>query len=200
MTHTRSLLPLSIAALIALLGSPALAGRPTPGQPSEEQLIGVPGEPAGLELLSKRYGKKSLAEDAAPAISLAQNGFYLGKHMTEIVGLFKDRIRVMPTVSTSFLPGGVPAPFASRVRRPHGRPRALTHGQSGAGECAGQNQHDGDQQQDADETAGVVAPAAAIGPGRDRAEQQQAQRDEQNGSDRHDAIRSAAISGMNGSE
>lgn len=80
--------------------------------------VGVPGELAGLELLNRRYGKKSLVDDAAPAVALAQNGFFLGKHTSEIVATFQARVATQPLLASSFLPGGKPAPFASRVRRP----------------------------------------------------------------------------------
>lgn len=80
--------------------------------------VGVPGEPAGLELLSRRFGKKTLAEAAAPAVALANGGFYLGKHTAEVVAMFKDRIQTMPTLGAAFLPGGSPAAYATRVRRP----------------------------------------------------------------------------------
>ena len=79
---------------------------------------GVPGEPAGLELLARRFGKRSLAADAAPAVSLAQNGFYLSRHTAEVAAAFKDRIRTVPSLASAFLPAGAPAPFASRIRRP----------------------------------------------------------------------------------
>ena len=78
----------------------------------------MPGEPAGLELLSRRFGKKSLADAAAPALALAQNGFYLGVHTAEQVDRFKDRVQAAPSLASVFLPGKAPAPYASRVRRP----------------------------------------------------------------------------------
>jgi len=81
-------------------------------------VVGVPGEPAGLELLSRRFGKKSLADDAAPALALAQNGFYVGVHTAEQVARFKDRVQAAPSLATVFLPGKGPVPYASRVRRP----------------------------------------------------------------------------------
>ena len=106
----------------------ALYPPPKPGEPPPEKfkwrgprgvVVGVPGEPAGLELLSKRYGRKALADDAAPAVTLAQGGFYLSKHTSEIVAFVKERIRGVPTLGTQFLlPGGAPAPFATRIRRP----------------------------------------------------------------------------------
>jgi len=80
--------------------------------------VGVPGEPAGLEMLSRRFAKRSLADDAAPAVSLAQNGFYLGRHTADIVDAFRERIAPLPSLASSFLPGGAPAAYASRVRRP----------------------------------------------------------------------------------
>ncbi|HSO34562.1 MAG TPA: gamma-glutamyltransferase, partial [Labilithrix sp.] len=79
---------------------------------------GVPGEPAGLELLARRFGKRSLAADAAPAVSLAQNGFYLSRHTAEVAAMFKERLATVPSLASAFLPAGAPAPFASRIRRP----------------------------------------------------------------------------------
>ena len=79
---------------------------------------GVPGEPAGLEVLSRRFGKKSLADDAAPAISLAQNGFYQSKHSADVTAIFEARIQSLPSLAASFLPGGKPAGAAARIRRP----------------------------------------------------------------------------------
>jgi len=79
---------------------------------------GIPGEPAGLELLAQRFGKRSLAADAAPAVSLAQNGFFLSRHTAEVAATFKERIATVPSLTSSFLPAGAPAPFASRIRRP----------------------------------------------------------------------------------
>lgn len=81
-------------------------------------VVGVPGEPAGLELLSRRFGKKSLAEDVAPALALAQNGFYVGVHTSEQVDRFKDRVQAAPSLAAVLLPGKAPVAYASRVRRP----------------------------------------------------------------------------------
>jgi gamma-glutamyltranspeptidase / glutathione hydrolase len=81
-------------------------------------VVGVPGEPAGLEMLSRRFGKKSLADDAAPAVALAQRGFHLGKHMSEMVPRFEERLKSVPPLAASFLPNGAPAGYATHVRRP----------------------------------------------------------------------------------
>jgi gamma-glutamyltranspeptidase/glutathione hydrolase len=81
-------------------------------------VVGVPGEPAGLELLSRRFGKRSLGEDAAPAIALAQNGFYLGHLTYDSVTTNQARVRAAPSLAAAFLPGGAPAPFGTRIKRP----------------------------------------------------------------------------------
>jgi gamma-glutamyltranspeptidase/glutathione hydrolase len=81
-------------------------------------VVGVPGEPAGLELLSRKFGKKSLADVAAPAVALAQNGFYVGLHTAHMVESAKDRVQAAPALAAVFLPGSVPVPYAARVRRP----------------------------------------------------------------------------------
>ncbi len=81
-------------------------------------VVGVPGEPAGLELLSRKYGKKSLATDAGPAISLAQNGFYVGVHLRDAIAASKERVQAVPSLASILLPAGKPAAFGTRVRRP----------------------------------------------------------------------------------
>jgi gamma-glutamyltranspeptidase/glutathione hydrolase len=92
---------------------------------------GVPGEPAGLELLVRRYGARSLASDAAPAVSLAQNGFYLSKHTAETAAFFKPRVETMPLMAASFLPGGMPAGTGARVRRPELAATLVRYGAEG---------------------------------------------------------------------
>ncbi len=106
----------------------ALYPPPKPGEPPPDRwkwkgprgvVVGVPGELAGLELLSKRYGRKSLSDDAAPAVTLAQGGFFLSKHTAEVVAFTKERIETVPTLGSAFLlPGGAPAPYAARIKRP----------------------------------------------------------------------------------
>jgi gamma-glutamyltranspeptidase/glutathione hydrolase len=93
--------------------------------------VGVPGEPAGLELLSQKFGKRSLADDAAPAAALAQNGFYVSKHAAETGALVKERVQTMPSLASTFLPGGNPVHLAARVRRPELATTLLRYGASG---------------------------------------------------------------------
>jgi gamma-glutamyltranspeptidase/glutathione hydrolase len=80
--------------------------------------IGVPGEPAGLEWLVRKYGKRSLADDAAPAAEIAERGFLMSRYMGETTALFADRIAQSPELGATFMPGGVPAAYRSLVARP----------------------------------------------------------------------------------
>jgi gamma-glutamyltranspeptidase / glutathione hydrolase len=80
--------------------------------------VGVPGEPAGLEWLAKRFGKRSLAEDAAPAAEIAERGFFLSHYMGEMTFQFAGRIALSPELAAVLLPGGAPAPYRAHVARP----------------------------------------------------------------------------------
>ena len=80
-------------------------------------VVGVLGEPAGLELLSRRFGKKSLADAAAPAVALARNGFYVNAHLADQIDRNRDRIAAAPALGSIFLPGGTPVGYATRIRR-----------------------------------------------------------------------------------
>jgi gamma-glutamyltranspeptidase/glutathione hydrolase len=80
--------------------------------------VGVPGEPAGLEWLSQRFAKRSLADDAAPAVALAERGFIVGRNMANVTGYVKERVAVSPELSAMFLPEGNPIELGARVKRP----------------------------------------------------------------------------------
>jgi gamma-glutamyltranspeptidase/glutathione hydrolase len=82
------------------------------------RVVGVPGEPAGLELLSRRFGRKSLSDVAAPAVALAHDGFYASAHLVREVTLERARVEASPALGGWFLPGGVPIGMGARVRRP----------------------------------------------------------------------------------
>lgn len=93
--------------------------------------VGVVGEPAGLELLSRRFGKRSLADDAAPAVGLAQSGFYVSRHAAEQAALFEVRLQRLPSLASSFLPAGAPVGMGARVRRPDLAATLLRYGAAG---------------------------------------------------------------------
>lgn len=83
--------------------------------------VGVPGEPAGLEWLSVHYAHKSLADDAAPAKALAENGFVVGRHLADLAAYTEHMVAGTPLAS-DILPGGHPLAYRSTWRRP-----ALAH-------------------------------------------------------------------------
>jgi len=81
-------------------------------------VVGVPGEPAGLEWLSQHYAKRSLAQDAAPAVQLAAEGFPLSQYQAMVLQRERSDMNVAPELAATFLPGGVPLAFRAIVKRP----------------------------------------------------------------------------------
>jgi gamma-glutamyltranspeptidase/glutathione hydrolase len=69
---------------------------------------GIPGEPAGLALIAKRYGRLPLKASLAPAIRTARDGFEPDARLRgAIEGMQKDLER-WPASSAKYLPGGKP--------------------------------------------------------------------------------------------
>ncbi len=69
---------------------------------------GIPGEPAGLVLLAKRYGRLPLSVSLAPAIRTARDGF---KPDSRLLGAIKDEQKNLerwPASAAKFLPNGQP--------------------------------------------------------------------------------------------
>ncbi len=79
--------------------------------------IGVPGEPAGLEWLSVHYAKKSLADDSAPAATLATQGFTVGQHLAGAIA-FDRRALTGSALAAIYVPAGSPLAFGSVGRNP----------------------------------------------------------------------------------
>jgi gamma-glutamyltranspeptidase/glutathione hydrolase len=71
---------------------------------------GIPGEPAGLVYLAKKYGKLPLSVSMAPAIKLARDGFPLYERMRGAVSFKKDAFLKTKDAARIFLDNGeVPA-------------------------------------------------------------------------------------------
>ena len=66
--------------------------------------VGVPGEPAGIAELVKRFGKKPLSEVVAPAEALARNGFSLSPHTARLVGMPGAAFARDPLLASVFNP------------------------------------------------------------------------------------------------
>ncbi|WP_426689028.1 gamma-glutamyltransferase [Rhodanobacter ginsengiterrae] len=95
---------------------------------------GIPGEPAGLVLIARRYGRLPLAQSLAPAIRIARNGFEPDERLRgAIAGMQKDLQR-WPASAAKYLPGGKP-PAAGALWKDPGQARTLeliaAHGDNG---------------------------------------------------------------------
>ncbi|GGA69237.1 gamma-glutamyltranspeptidase [Arenimonas soli] len=71
---------------------------------------GIPGLPAGLDHLAKKYGRLPLSQSLAPAIRLAHEGWRFGPKNAAFLGYRRDVLRRSPAAAKLFLRGGeVPA-------------------------------------------------------------------------------------------
>jgi gamma-glutamyltranspeptidase / glutathione hydrolase len=68
--------------------------------------IGVPGTVAGLALAAKVYGKLTLAEDMAPAIRLAKDGYAVNARLAASLKYSQDRLGQFPESKKIFLKDG----------------------------------------------------------------------------------------------
>jgi gamma-glutamyltranspeptidase / glutathione hydrolase len=81
---------------------------------------GVPGSPAGLYELHRKYGKLPWARVVEPARKLARDGFRVNRHLNEVLGREKYRNILMkfPESAKVWLPGGQPPPVGTLLRLP----------------------------------------------------------------------------------
>ena len=75
------------------------------GKPSLNGALaaGIPGQPAALAHLSRRYGKRSLQQNLAPAIELARSGFPVDKRYRALAKFRLEVLRKHPTTRSIFL-------------------------------------------------------------------------------------------------
>src|SRR5579862_6195427 len=87
------------------------AGNVVPGLSTEGPLsAAIPGEPAALAFMAKKYGRLSLADDLAPAIHLARDGFPLDARFQQMIQAKQELLRHWPAAAAVFLDQGkVPA-------------------------------------------------------------------------------------------
>ena len=67
----------------------------------------VPGTLAGLDMALKRWGTMSLKEVLAPAIKLADEGFFVTKTLSEMMSNYYDKLAQFPEASRVFLKDGL---------------------------------------------------------------------------------------------
>jgi gamma-glutamyltranspeptidase / glutathione hydrolase len=78
----------------------------------------IPGEPAALVYLNKHYGHLSLAQDLAPAIKLARDGFPLDRLFHEMIANRVDKLKQWPAAAAVFMPDGQVPPTGYLLKQP----------------------------------------------------------------------------------
>ncbi len=95
------------------------AGKPVRGATLDGPLAaGIPGQPAGLVHLAKRYGRLPLKRSLAPAIRLAEEGVEVTRSMELGLRFRAGAVRRSPDLTALYLPGGKPLVAGERVRYP----------------------------------------------------------------------------------
>jgi gamma-glutamyltranspeptidase / glutathione hydrolase len=80
--------------------------------------IGVPGTVAGLERARTEYGTMSRAQLLAPAITLARDGFVLGKGDVDVLAPVTKDLARQPNSAAIFTENGAPRRAGTRWRQP----------------------------------------------------------------------------------
>jgi gamma-glutamyltranspeptidase/glutathione hydrolase len=80
--------------------------------------VGVPGTLAGIDLLLRRYGTRSLAQSIAPAARLARRGVVVQPSLSAAMAANAGRLKLFPAAAAQFLIDGRPYPAGSTLRQP----------------------------------------------------------------------------------
>ncbi|MDW2983335.1 MAG: gamma-glutamyltransferase [Rhodanobacter sp.] len=95
---------------------------------------GIPGQPAGLVLIAKRYGRLSLQQSLAPAIRIARDGFEPDVRLRNAIAEEHKDLQRWPASAAKYLPNGKP-PVAGAIWRDPDQARTLellaAHGDDG---------------------------------------------------------------------
>ncbi len=79
---------------------------------------GIPGEPAALAHIARRYGRLSLKRSLAPAIRLAEQGFAVDAVYQRMAGWRKAALARYPMAAKVFLDDGEPPAIGQLIRQP----------------------------------------------------------------------------------
>ncbi len=94
-------------------------GQPRPGATLNGPLAaGIPGQPAGLVHLARRYGRLPLAKVLAPAIRYAEEGVAVTRGMEMGLRFRSSTARNSPAFAATFFPGGKAVAVGDVVRYP----------------------------------------------------------------------------------
>ena len=80
--------------------------------------VGVPGTPALMEEMHKRWGKASWPDLLQPAINRARTGFTVSERLSGLVTSGAERLSRHPATKTYFLPDGEPVQVGSLLQNP----------------------------------------------------------------------------------
>lgn len=75
----------------------------------------IPGEPAALVHLARKYGRLPLAKSLAPAIALARDGFPADAKLVKAIE--QSQARLSPAAKAIFMPGGKPPAVGQTLRQ-----------------------------------------------------------------------------------
>ena len=95
--------------------------------------VGVPGTVAGLDLLLRRHGTRSLARSIAPAAALARRGVRVTPALSASMTANAARLRLFGAARAQFLRGGRAYPPGSLLRQPDLARTLSLIGRAGAG-------------------------------------------------------------------
>ena len=94
-------------------------GNPVPGLSRDSALAaGIPGEPAGLAYLAKKYGKLPLSVSLAPAIKLARDGFPLYTRLRGGMQFKKAAFLKTPDATRVYLVNGEVPEIGAIIKQP----------------------------------------------------------------------------------
>lgn len=79
---------------------------------------GIPGTPAALVHITERYGRLSLAENLAPAIRQARNGFPVDRQYLRMIGFRRNVLNEWPDAAAVFLLNGDAPREGHLIRQP----------------------------------------------------------------------------------
>jgi gamma-glutamyltranspeptidase/glutathione hydrolase len=94
------------------------------GEPVRERSLvgplaaGVPGSPAGLWELHRRFGRLPWPRVVEPARRLAADGLVVGPHLARAIEAYRDKLEPFPETAATWLPGGRPPAVGSRLVQP----------------------------------------------------------------------------------
>jgi gamma-glutamyltranspeptidase/glutathione hydrolase len=94
------------------------AANPTRASQVGGLAVGVPGEPAGLLEISRRFGHTPFARVVAPAIALARNGYTASEYFAERAVHERAEIESDPNLGPLVFPHVTPIVAGARLRRP----------------------------------------------------------------------------------